>query len=347
MTRDGEMDAAQMSAPWSVRYCASRHPGEHILAKEQCADGCLGSRNCTQCRCRACPACMCYDPLGRLLQRDECGSSYKWRADVLLSASSAAGCRAACNRFAGRPNVGRPSVFAATCNTWTFGAADGACIGHVDSPLFVSGWEPHGVTHGVATCAAPSPPTEAPLLPAASPVALLSTVGSFACTDAVVRRMARAHDQCLRAGHFHSVVHISRAEGDKPNDEDVAASEALSAAVGPAAVSRIGLRELQAAFPHLLARMRGIKWSDKRRDLSAVFPTSRALERQQGLAWGGVGAPSGWPTGATFPPSPGSRCTRRPCRRLRSTCGSCSTTSAGQARRGSVPPPHHPSLSRL
>ena len=60
----------QMSAPWSVRYCASRHPGEHILAKEQCADGCLGSRNCTQCRCRACPACMCYDPLGRLLQRE-------------------------------------------------------------------------------------------------------------------------------------------------------------------------------------------------------------------------------------------------------------------------------------
>ena len=346
MTRDREMDAAQMSAPWSVRYCASRHPGEHILAKEQCADGCLGSRNCTQCRCRACPACMCYDPLGRLLQRDECGSSYKWRADVLLSASSAAGCRAACNRFAGRPNVGRPSVFAATCNTWTFGAADGTCIGHVDSPLFVSGWEPHGVTHGVATCAAPSPPTEAPLLPAASPIALLATVGSFACTDAVVRRMARAHDQCLRAGHFHSVVHISRAEGDKPNDEDVAASEALSAAVGPAAVSRIGLRELQAAFPHLLARMRGIKWSDKRRDLSAVFPTSRALERQQRLACG-VGAPSGWPTGATFPPSPGSRCTRRPCRRLRSTCGSCSTTSAGQARRGSVPPPHHPSLSRL
>ena len=87
------------------------------------------------------------------------------------------------------------------CNMFTYSKS--VCVGHIESALFLTGWEPEhiGSMHGVATCA----PPEHHDVPKYK-FALLHTVGSFACKPEVVNRVARASSQVQISHHLYRVI---------------------------------------------------------------------------------------------------------------------------------------------
>ena len=139
--------------------CASKWAGESRLqpigCAADCGDGSSFTRggNCTRCSCRACAHCSCTDMLGREMAPGVCSKERARHKDVLLGHyDSASQCSHACNNhMQGAANLGAGME----CSAWTF--ANGRCIGHIDLAIFTAGWQPPGLVHGVASCAAPPP----------------------------------------------------------------------------------------------------------------------------------------------------------------------------------------------
>ncbi|KAL1496826.1 hypothetical protein AB1Y20_014412 [Prymnesium parvum] len=238
-----------------ARLCASRHAGEDRLAAEACAPACTNT-SCTACRCRACAACRCTDLTGARLVEPLCSYAFDFREDSPLPpAKDARACERACSSA---------THLRSSCVAWTYSRYDRQCVGHSKYPHFVTGWEPEGIDHGVASCSA----QVWPQLLTAEPLILLITIGSFACHGPSLDRLARAREQLTAtARHFFRVLHVSRDEGGNHEKEDANASAALEVSVGRDVVDRIGLPEIKRVFPNILHQMRKVKWMDRRKPL--------------------------------------------------------------------------------
>ena len=99
---------------------------------------------------------------------------------------------------------------------------------------------------------------------------VLHTVGAFACTSDVVRRISEAHWQVHAKHHLHRVAVISRtplAKAHSISEEDATALARFNkslAHAGPGVVSMIGALQVHRAFPAVLARMCAVRWGDSR-----------------------------------------------------------------------------------
>ena len=270
------------------RLCASQHKGEAEPTIETCRPQCT-NQTCTQCRCRACAICRCTDLNGYKLVEPLCSYANNFHTDIDLGRlSSGAACQASCSQWVGAPS---------SCVAWTFSTRSGkwyawlgfaTCriipirlppvhrpntraafllprsIGHTNHPHFITGWEPDGILHGVAHCAA----AEWPSRVAPPPLVLLITIGSFACHGAALNRLVRSRMQIESSSqNVFRVLQISRDDAGSHSDEDTNATVALRAAVGEEVVDRIGLPEIKQAFPNILQQMRKIKWLDRRKPL--------------------------------------------------------------------------------
>ena len=271
--------------------CASKWTGESRLqpigCAADCGDGSSFTRggNCTRCRCRACAHCSCTDMLGREMAPGVCAKERERHKDVLLGHfHSASQCSHACNNLMQGPaNLGA----GVECSAWTF--ANGRCVGHIDLAIFTAGWQPPGLVHGVASCAAPPP--QATQLPPPSRFVLVHTVGAFACTPGVIARISRAYAQFAGTTHMYAPVLVSRAPPAsapcrfyepgyyEPGrncsasrraiaKEDATAFAALVRATRASSVRKVSEAVAQRVLGHyLLRRMGRIKWSDRRAPL--------------------------------------------------------------------------------
>ena len=278
---------------WRVPLCASKWRGESRLqpigCAADCGDGLSFTRggNCTRCSCRGCAHCHCTDMLGREMAAGVCSKERARHKDVLLGHfHSASQCAHACNNLMQRPANFDAGV---ECSAWTF--ASRRCIGHIDLAIFTAGWQPPGLVHGVASCAAPSPHVTQLQLPPPSRFVLVHTVGAFACTPGVIARISRAYAQFAATNHMYAPVLVSRAPPVsvpcrfyepgyyEPGrncsasrraivKEDATAFAALARATRTSLVRKVSEAVAQRVLGHhLLRRMGRIRWSDRRAPL--------------------------------------------------------------------------------
>eukprot|EP00908_Phaeocystis_cordata_P003648 Transcript_14011.p1 GENE.Transcript_14011~~Transcript_14011.p1 ORF type:complete len:622 (-),score=22.90 Transcript_14011:528-2393(-) len=303
-----QVKRAMLKQPWSQAVkasapslCASKSEGESRLQPITCAADCgdasafLQGGNCTRCACRACAHCRCTDMLGREMAPGVCSREHALRKDLKLGHfRSARECSQACNHVilgrappGGRPLVDEPQPQrgpGVECSAWTF--ANGRCVGHVDQAIFTAGWQPPGLVHGVASCAAPWSRSEAS--PAPSHFVLVHTVGSFACTPGVMARFARAYAQFAATTHRYAAVLVSRAPPAsapcrfyepgywEPGrncsaarlaivDEVATAFASLVRATHSSVVHKVSEETAQRALGHkMIRRMGRMHWSDRR-----------------------------------------------------------------------------------
>lgn len=193
--------------PWR---CASHFTGEnHSFVDESCVTGpglCQQPGACGRCACKHCARCTCVDrgrsrSLGRrvTLAADVCTEMRSAKQVRLPDAASAGDCRRSCEAFidfSGR-----------ACTIWLHHALTRECVGHIGLHLLDQGWEPPGVTTGLARCS--SPPAATTLrtssTAAAARMLVLHSLNSWQVNAASAARIARAHLQASGSPHVHRV----------------------------------------------------------------------------------------------------------------------------------------------
>jgi hypothetical protein len=206
------------------------------------------------------------------LSTDACAAlALERRADVFFShVRDAASCQRACDEYDGASiNSGR-----AACTAWSL---HHGCTLHIERTVVTPSRLPDaGGVSGVARCASPAAVERYSHAHAWAPSALplvLTHVASFAVDRPIAARIARAHFQLASRGLTHRILLVQGACRAHACDdaalrrEDALATALLRAALGASsddALAPIGERDLERAFPGVLAAHRHWRWADRR-----------------------------------------------------------------------------------